>query len=561
LPYRRRRPVRPVDFRLGYPFAPGASSSDMKTSSLHPLVFDAIKDPLVLVDGNGVVLLANAAAISFFDFGDTNSLSEMTCTEPDCVLDAAEIGDLMTRYDSIRDYSLKNKSGGESGITVDVDPVQIKDGAASARLLHFRDRSAGRQRDLWRDELVSMVSHEIKNPLSAMKNSVEILLSQTPGQLTEGQRRFLNTSERNIDRLTHLLDGFLDVSRISAGAFQLNRVEVDIRQFLRDVIDSFSTLFNVTRVRLDWSVDGGVSYGFLDPEKLEQVLINLLSNALKFTPENGDITIDVREAGVEKISDDLRLLPWETLGQPQLLEIVVQDTGLGMSSQTLDNLFNRYHRTGDAGHGRGAHLGLSISKALVEAQDGWLDIESELGIGTRVSVLIPQSRHTACVLARARRACDVAEKALGSRRPLAFYVMGKVDGEDWDDISLSWLRTPTVNPVREELSGNDFLVWTIDKGLAFALRLRRGYGGPPDPAGVFAPQFITCDEASFMFNSYALGTCHAPEETGESGGSGTFAQLFNIAARRMHTARAALIRSMTKKLSSEIESLMVDLGS
>jgi signal transduction histidine kinase len=533
----------------------------MKTSSLYPLVFDAVKDPLILVDRNGVVLLANAAAISFFNFGDSHTLAEMTCTEPDCVLDSSEIRELMRQYDSIRDYALRDRNGRDAGVTVDVDPVRIKEGEPMGRLLHFQDRLPGRQRELWRDELVAMVSHEIKNPLSAMKNSVEILLSQLPGELTEGQKRFLNTSDRNIDRLTHLVDGFLDVSRISAGAFELNRVEVDMRQFLRDVVESFCTLFNVTRVRLDWSVDAGVSKGYLDPDKLEQVLINLLSNALKFTPEDGEITVSVKEAGVEKVSDDLRLLPWGTLGEPRMLEIVVKDTGLGMSSQTLDNLFNRYHRTGDAGHGRGAHLGLSISKALVEAQDGWMDIESELGIGTTVSVLVPQSRHSACVLARARRACDVADGSLSARRPLSFYVLGKLDGEDWEDISRSWLHTPTVNPTRDETAGKEFLLWTINHELAFALFLQRRGEDRPDIARVFAPQFIKCDEAAFMFNSYAIGACYAPEETDEAGGPGTFSQLFNIATHRMETARGVLIRSTAKKMSSEMQSLVIDLGS
>jgi signal transduction histidine kinase len=533
----------------------------MKTSSLYSLVFDAVKDPLILVDHNGVVLLANAAAISFFSFGANHTLAGMTCAEPDCLLDSREIRDLMSRYDSIRDYAVKNHNGRDAGITLDVDPVQLDDGAPPARMLHFRDRFAGRQRELWRDELVAMVSHEIKNPLSAMKNSVEILLSQMPGELTEGQRRFLNTSERNIDRLTHLVDGFLDVSRISTGAFEMNREVVDIRQFVRDAIESFSTLFNVKRVHLESHVDPGISKGYLDPEKLEQVLINLLSNSLKFTPEDGSISVTVNEAGVEKVSDDLRLLPWRTLGEPRMLEIVVKDTGLGMSSRTLDHLFNRYHLSGDAGQGRGDHLGLSISKALVEAQGGWLDITSELGIGTSVSVLIPQSRHTACVLARARRACDVAGSSLRARRSLAFYVLAKSDGEDWEDISRSWLRTPMVNPRKDAATGNDFFIWTINQDLAFALLLQRDDIGPPDPARIFAPQFIKCDDESFMFNNYAIGACYAPDETGEAGGSGTFAQLFNIAARRMNVARATLVRSMTNKLSSGIEAMVIDLGS
>ncbi|MGD8413190.1 MAG: HAMP domain-containing sensor histidine kinase [Candidatus Latescibacterota bacterium] len=532
----------------------------MKNTSLYPLVFDAVKDPLILVDRNGVVLLANASAISFFSFGHGHTLSEMECTEPGCVVDSREIRDLMALYDSIRDYALKDKDGRDAGITVDVDPVHLRDGEPPGRLLHFRGHYAGRHRELWRDELVAMVSHEIKNPLSAMKNSVEILLSQLPGELTEGQKKFLNTSERNIDRLTHLVDGFLDVSRINAGAFALNRQVVDVRQFICDVIESFSTLFNVKRVHLEWRVEDGISKGYIDPGKLEQVLINLLSNALKFTPEDGSISVTVKEAGVEKVSDDLRLLPWETLGEPRMLEIVVKDTGLGMSSRTLDNLFNRYHQSGDAGHGRGAHLGLSISKALVEAQDGRLDVTSELGIGTSVSVIVPQSRHTACVMARTKRACHVAEASLRARRPLSFYLLGKLDGEHWEDISGSWLRTPVVNPARDATAGEDFLMWTINQDLAFALLLQRE-GGAPDPARIFAPQFIKCGEASFMFNNYALGSCHSPDETGEAGGPGTFSQLFNIAARRMNAARETLVRSAANKLSSGIEAMIIDLGS
>jgi signal transduction histidine kinase len=534
--------------------------SDMKTSNLYPLVFDSVRDPLILVDRDGVVMLANASALSFFSFGDAHSLGSMTCSEPDCVLDSREVRELMKQYDSIRDYALRNKNGRKSGITLDIDTVFENEGDPSFKLLHFRNRSAERRHELWRDELISMVSHEIKNPLSAMKNSVEILLSQMPGDLTEGQKRFLNTSERSIDRLTHLLDGFLDVSRISAGAFELNRKDVDVRQFIREVIDSFTTLFNVRRVNLDWHVDRDVSKGYVDAGKLEQVIINLLSNALKFTPENGDITVTVGTAGVEKVSDDLRLLPWRHLGEPRLLEIRVEDTGLGMSNETLDHLFNRYHRTGDAGHGRGAHLGLSISKALVEAQDGWLNIKSELGIGTTVSVYVPQGRHTACVLSRTRRACDLADSALGARRPVAFYALGKEDGENWDDICNSWRRTPGLNPGADVPAGSTFHIWTVDKELAFAMLLEHGHDDAPGPEEVFGSQYVQCDESSFMFNGYAVGACYAPAETGEAGGTGTFAQICNIAMRRMDTARKSLVRSMTEKMASEIESIVIDLG-
>lgn len=532
----------------------------MKTSRLYPVVFDAIKDPLILVDQNGVVILANASALSFFSFGDSHSIGSITCTDIEYVFDAGEIATLMKQYDSIRDYTLSNREGRGSGVTLDIDCVYVEDGKPSFKLLHFHTGSAEKRGELWRDELISMVSHEIKNPLSAMKNSVEILLSQSPGALTDGQRHFLDTSGRSIDRLTHLLDGFLDVSRISAGAFELNRSDTDVRQFITEVIESFTTLFNAKRVHLDWEVKEGVSTGYLDSGKLEQVIINLLSNALKFTPEKGDISVTAGPAGVEKVSEELRLLPWDTLGDPRLLEFVVEDTGLGMSNETLDNLFNRYHRTGDAGHGRGAHLGLSISKALVEAQDGQLDIVSQLGIGTKVTALIPQDKHTACVLSRMRRASDLVTSSLGARRRVSIFALGKLDEEDWEDIFNSWRKIPVVNPPRESTSVNPFHVWTIDRETAYAVFVELGDGEQPGPANFFGPQFEKCGEGAYLSSGCALGVCSSPDDL-RPGRNSSFVQLCNIATCRMKTARKELVQSAADNLASAIESVVVDLGS
>jgi signal transduction histidine kinase len=530
----------------------------MKTSKLYPLVFDAIKDPLVLIDPNGIIMLTNASALSFFSFGESHTVTSMSCAVPDCLFDAAEVSAVMKQHDSIRDYALKNGHGSDSGVSLDIDSVYMSDGEPEFRLLHFRNRSAERSTELWRDEMISMVSHEIKNPLSAMKNSVDILLSQQPGELNDGQKRFLDTSGRSIDRLTHLLDGFLDVSRISAGAFQYNREVVDIREFIGNTIKSFTTLFNADRVNLDWSVDAGVGQGYLDPQKLEQVIINLLGNSLKFTPANGDIEVSIRPAGVEKVDEEIRLLPWESLGTPQLLEIVVEDNGLGMSNETLDHLFNRYHRTGDAGHGRGAHLGLSISKALVEAQDGWLEIVSQLGLGTKVSVFIPQNRHTACLMSRCRTAHGLVTTALGARRPVSLYVLGKLDEENWEDICGSWPRIPVINPRRDEAGGKTFHMWTVNNSLAIALLLDYREEDGPDPETVFGHTYVQKDPNSYMLNGYAAGACHSPSDVEIAG---SFAQMCHIAMRRMRTARDEMAISATDRMVSEIESIVVDLGS
>ena len=291
----------------------------------------------------------------------------------------------------------------------------------------------------------------------------------------------------------------------------------------------------------------------IDSGKLEQVIINLLSNALKFTPENGTITVSIGLAGVEELSDDLRLLPWDKLGEPRLLEIVVEDNGLGMSGETLDNLFNRYHKTNGLEDGRGAHLGLNISKKLLEAQNGWLDIVSQLGIGTKVSVYVPQNRNTSCVVSRMTGVNQLVQRGLGAHRRLRLYALGKYDTEDWEDIRQSWRSEPVVNPNLASTSGETFYLWTVNTGLSIAVLVESA--GAETVEEVFGPQFVQKDESSYMFKGYAIGECHAPGE------ASTFAQLCNIAMNRMDTAREALVRSMTELAASAIESVVVDLGS
>jgi len=405
-----------------------------------------------------------------------------------------------------------------------------------------------------------MVSHEIKNPLAAMRNSVEILRSQVAGDLTEGQRRFLDTSERSIDRLTRLLDGFLDVSRIRAGAFDVERADHDVRAFLDGVVGAFASLYNVQRVSLDWRAEGELNEVWFDAGKMEQVMVNLLSNALKFTPEGGSIHVSAAAAGVEAMGDDMRLLPWAEIGFPRLVELTVVDTGLGMASETLESLFDRHGPArgggGDSpprGHGpRGSHLGLSISRALVEAQGGWLTLESQLGLGTTVSAFVPRDRRTSVTLARIGSLAEIFARLAATRRPLGLYVLGKYNDDDWEDIAQSWQRPPTVNPGRRERVADGFTMWTLSDEIAVCAVADMHEDDAV--ASIFSPRFVECDEGAHVFGSYAVGACRAPGE------AKTFAQCMGIATGRMVRAREAMARATIEKLDTGIECLTNEWG-
>jgi signal transduction histidine kinase len=472
----------------------------MDNTRLYRLVVDAVKDPLVLARPNGAVVLTNAAADAFFNEDGRHNVS--TLRRDDSPIDGGAIRDMMARHEAVRDFELVDPSGRPSGASLNVEPVR-PEGGEELKLLHFRDHSPDAHREFWRDEMVAMVSHEIKNPLSAMKQSVDILLSGLPGELTEGQRRFLGTSGRSIERLTHLVEGILDVSRIQVGSFGLDRKSVDVRVFLADVIGSFKTLFNVQHVTLDWDVDDAVVDAYVDAAKLEQVMINLLSNALKHTPEGGEISVSVEPAGVEAVSDDMRLLPWKDLGTPRLLVIRVADTGLGMSSETLDNVFERHYATPGDAPGVGAHLGLNISKALIEAQGGGVQIDSKIGIGTTVSVHVPQDRTTACLLTRMAHARDVMERYTVAKRSAAFFVLGKPTDDDWDDIARTWPLQPAVNPQSRTRVGGSFHLWTINGSLAVAVLA--DHDKTSSIEDVFGARFVTCADGSHVLSGYAAG--------------------------------------------------------
>lgn len=515
----------------------------MSKDRLYRLVLDAVKDPLVLARANGAIVLTNAAADAFFDPHGRHNVATLACDDADVAIDGEAIREMMSRHESVRDYELVRSSGDPSGAKLSIEPVR-PDGAEEYKLLHFRKSSADVDREYWRDEMIAMVSHEIKNPLSAMKQSVDILLSGVPGELNEGQRRFLGTSGRSIERLTQLVEGFLDVSRIHSGSFGVERKRVEVRQFVSDTVGSFATLFNVRHLALDWSVDDAVVDAHLDAAKLEQVMINLLNNALKHTPEGGSITVTVEPAGVEAIGDDLRLLPWKDFGVPRLIVIRVKDTGLGMSTETLERVFERYHSQPGEVRGRGNHLGLNISKTLVEAQGGHIEIDSKIGIGTTVSVYLPQNQNTACLLTRMGQAREVLERCRRSRRPAALLVLGKLTGDNWEDIAGTWNIAPAVNPEKGVRVGVPFRLWTINDGLAVAVATDHDADTPI--GDLFGRRFADCGDDAYILNGFAAGVCYT------AGDKKTFTQVCSAAMQGMTRARTAMLRAVDARHDADM---------
>lgn len=442
------------------------------------LAFERIGDPLLLVDTSGYILDFNPAARERLDIGESEHIKDVTSPEKNFVFDGDAMLSLLARSDSVHGVRLNDDEGNPSDVVVDVLKLDGGKGKPGAKLIHVKDFSSFKSYDRWKDELVSMVAHEIKNPLSAMKNSMSILVSQATGPVNEEQNKLLTTSIRGIDRLTRLLDGFLDMSRIGAGKYTLEPRWINAREFFPDVIDSFKTLFNVQRQSLSCRISDEVERLFADGPKLEQVLINLLSNAVKFTPSGGDIAVSVEPASLEALRQDLRVLNWRDVASLKFIRIDVKDSGIGMTGETVSHLFTRYHQKAGGGGLRGSHLGLSISKALTEVQYGSLEIESEPGVGTEVTVHLPEDENTILVLSRIASMERCLARVVDAKKECFFCVVQHAGDLRWGGIMDAWEVKPVVNPLPESEKGGGFLAWTLGERVAALMSTDEGNLSP-----------------------------------------------------------------------------------
>ena len=224
---------------------------------------------------------------------------------------------------------------------------------------------------------LSAVSHEIRNPLQGM-SGVVFLLAKT--HLSFDQKGYMERIQSALGTLSEILNNILDLSKIEAGKISLESVDFNLRMIAQDVYYLFDSLAEEKGLTIDLNIEGSLPAACRgDPLRVKQILINLVSNAVKFTPSGGRIT--VRAWGEPKTSEENeKRSGWK--GQTVFFQ--VKDTGMGLSDEKLKHLFNAFYQ-GDPAVARrygGTGLGLSIAKALTELMGGQISVESRLGVGT-----------------------------------------------------------------------------------------------------------------------------------------------------------------------------------
>ncbi|WEK62348.1 MAG: ATP-binding protein [Candidatus Microbacterium colombiense] len=275
------------------------------------------------------------------------------------------------------DLAIATAGGTVVPARVTVSPYQDGAGAHQGYLLVVTDESRAVEVARMKDEFVGMISHELRTPLSAIIGFLD-LLQNDPGQpLTEDQQEFVGIIERNAQRLLNLVGDLLFTAQVESGRFPLDRAEADVIDIVRSAVTSAGPHAQREGITLTADLPDAAVPLMIDAGRIGQAVDNLLSNAIKFTPAGGSVTAGVRlvDGGVE---------------------LRVRDTGVGIPEDEQGMLFTRFFRASTATQNAvpGVGLGLTITRAIVIAHGGVMDLTSEEGVGTEFRFTLPSAPRT-----------------------------------------------------------------------------------------------------------------------------------------------------------------------
>ena len=324
-------------------------------------ILTSILDGVILIDKENKILLINPAAQKIFGLG-LNELIGMR------VLDAIQHNDFANLLGSIADNPLQfYEIAFEDGRVFNTQYTPIPEIGA---VITFEDVTRLKTLDRLKNDFIHTISHDLRSPLTAIMGYVELL--DRVGPLNEQQKLFIHHIQNSIQNITTLVNDLLDLGRIEAG-FETGKDNVTLENVLRYTIDNLSRQIEDKGQNLDLHIDEDIPPVRGNAIRFRQLMDNLLGNAIKYTPEQGTITINLRLENEQVIFE-------------------IMDTGLGIPLNDQSRIFEKFYRASNAPKGTpGTGLGLAIVKSIVDNYNGRIWVESTPGIGTKFVVMLPVS--------------------------------------------------------------------------------------------------------------------------------------------------------------------------
>lgn len=337
-------------------------------------LFNSMAEGLLLLDQDGHIQLANRAFIKLF--GVTTDIRSRTIMEALRLHELSEVVEFLGTHRQVVDCELKLLPPNERWLQVNGAAIFNAEGKRQGTILVVHDLTRLKQLERTRQEFVANVSHELRTPLSLIKGYAETLLDGAKDN-PEVALKFLQTIDRNAERLKLLIEDLLTISELESGRLKLNLQPVSLRPLVEKLVGDFRSLAEAKQVRLlDESPDLRVR---ADAGRLEQVLCNLIENAIKYGRNQGTVSIRARPVDGSQV------------------EVSVQDNGPGIPPDSLERIFERFYRV-DKARSReqgGTGLGLSIVKHIVQTHGGKAWAKSDLGQGATFYFTLPQETQAA----------------------------------------------------------------------------------------------------------------------------------------------------------------------
>ena len=335
-------------------------------------ILSHMADGLLALDGSGRMIKLNPAAQRMFQTPEEEVLGRLPADIwPEVRLEAA-----------LEQARLENRSltqeirFGSLVLLAHITPLKGDSHQVAGTVVVFHDITELEKLEAMRREFVANVSHELKTPLTTVKSYVETLLDGA-AEDTEVRARFLRVVEGETDRMARLVKDLLHLSQLDQGAANWDVQSYEVGPLVEECVARLSVQAERKKLKLSRTVQLGTPPGMFDRDKLQQVLVNLLANAIEFTPAGGEIRVDVRSDGA-------------------MVRVSVKDSGIGIPREDLPRIFERFYRV-DKARSRmlgGTGLGLAIARQIVELLGGAISIESQLGRGTEVIFTIPAAQLT-----------------------------------------------------------------------------------------------------------------------------------------------------------------------
>ncbi len=339
-------------------------------------IITSMGDGILVCDQDGSIVLTNPAANRMLQLSENNLLGKN-------ISGAGLPASLAATIEN----SLKNKDKPYASVSEELGPAESKEmylrahtapvrndlGQIIGTVTVLQDIRPLKELEKMKSEFIAMVAHELRAPIATVEQQLTTLLNKTLGELTDQQHHLLSRAKDRAEGLLALIKDLLDLSKIEAGRMVQYKEPLSLREVIDHVIDFMKIEAERKQIRLECSYSPEAPLICADRNSMEEVFVNLLSNGIKYTPQNGRIRI--------------------TLGEEHgFVKATISDTGIGMKKEDLPHIFDKFFRVKSTETRQivGTGLGLSIVKSIVDAHLGSISVESEAGRGTTFTLCFPK---------------------------------------------------------------------------------------------------------------------------------------------------------------------------